>query len=353
MFFVILQKNKKRMKKTLILLLALVAFSTAYATDWLAHIDDDRRVCRLSIPGTHDACTGYGFVPQDTLLGNLIARTQELNISEQWAVGVRAFDLRPDVRETQADDKVKRTLQVFHGEYATEQTFAGVFDVLRDSLKAHPTEFAIIIMQHERSPHRSGRGWEAMVDYVLSKNSDLLVDFRPDITVGQMRGRILVFSRDTYRETPRGAYIDGWHFRPDVDWQYPATIRGYAKEGTLTIQDFYNMTWEGGMTTKLSAIERLLRAANSAEVAAVLPDMWFVNQTSGYMYMTAEYTGKSVSTTEGYRANASYTNRFLTRLLTGRMNAGIVLMDFAGVRRSGDYEVGGDELVKAVIRSNF
>ncbi|MCI6718171.1 MAG: hypothetical protein MR527_04330, partial [Prevotella sp.] len=57
-------------KHLLSLLLSLAAITTAYASDWLSRIDDDRRVCRLSIPGTHDACTGYGFVAQDTLAGN-------------------------------------------------------------------------------------------------------------------------------------------------------------------------------------------------------------------------------------------------------------------------------------------
>lgn len=205
------------MKHLLSLLLSLAAITTTYASDWLSRIADDRRVCRLSIPGTHDACTGYGFVAQDTLAGNYIACTQQLDISAQWAVGVRAFDLRPDVLTTQPakdpnakyrkhhkdDDQPKRTLQIYHGEFATQQTFNGVFDVLRDSLAAHPTEFAIIIMQHERSSHRDGSHWEAMVDYALAENSDLLVDFRPDLTVGQLRGRILVLSRDTYRPTPR------------------------------------------------------------------------------------------------------------------------------------------------------
>ena len=88
-------------KLLLSLLLSLAAITTTYASDWLSRIDDDRRVCRLSIPGTHDACTGYGFVAQDTLAGNYIACTQQLDISAQWAVGVRAFDLRPDVLTTQ------------------------------------------------------------------------------------------------------------------------------------------------------------------------------------------------------------------------------------------------------------
>ncbi len=280
---------------------------------------------------------------------------------------MRAFDLRPDVLTTQPakdpnakyrkhhkdDNQPKRTLQIYHGEFATQQTFNGVFDVLRDSLAAHPTEFAIIIMQHERSSHRDGSHWEAMIDYALAENSDLLVDFRPDLTVGQLRGRILVLSRDTYRPTPRGGYIDGWRFDAAVDWQQPATMRGYAMKGVLCVQDFYNMTWEGGTTAKLAAIERLLRVANSAEVAAKYPDMWFINHTSGFKYTSTEYTAEPVSTSEGYRANAADTNAFLANLIKGRMTTGLVMMDFAGVDRSGEHDVMGRKLVNAVINSNF
>ena len=366
MFFVNLHKSQhlnksqhhNNMKLLLTALLSLAALTSTYAYDWLAHIDDDRRVCRLSIPGTHDACTGYGFLPQDTLAGNFIACTQQLNISEQWAAGIRAFDLRPDVREEKVTKSAKkkkeatRTLQIYHGEFATQQTFNGVFDVLRDSLHAHPTEFAIIIMQHERSANRDGSQWEAMVDYVLAKNADLIIDFRPDLTVGQLRGRILVLSRDTYRPTPRGGYISGWQFSSEVDWQQPAIIRGYALEGTLCVQDFYDMTWEGGTEAKLKAISRLLQIANSEEVAKQFPNMWFINHASGFKYTSTEFTKEPVSTSDGYRANAADTNKFLIEHIKGRMTTGLVMMDFAGVDRSGNYDVMGKQLIQAIVNSN-
>ena len=342
------------------LLLTIAALTPARAADWMARIADTQRVCRLSIPGTHDACTGYGFLPQDTLAGNYIARTQELDISAQWAAGVRAFDLRPDVRAAKSsDDRQKQsddrqpTLQIYHGEFATQQTFSGMFDVLRDSLRAHPTEFAIIVMQHERSEHRDGRQWQTMIDRALEANSDLLADFRPDITVGEMRGKILVLSRDTYRDTPRGAYIEGWRFDADIDWQHPATIRGSKHQGTLCVQDFYDMTWEGGTPAKLKAIERLLRLANSHEVAARYPDMWFINHTSGFKFTSTEYTPFPVSTSEGYRANAADTNALLVALLDHKQTTGLVMMDFAGIDRSTTHNVMGQKLVQAVINSNF
>ena len=361
------------MKTPLLRLLFLLSLTlnvaAARAGDWLSLVDDDLPVCRLSIPGTHDACTGDGFLPRDSALAAKIATTQDLGIAEQWSCGVRAFDLRPDVR---VGGDTPCTLQIYHGEFATTMTLGRVLELLRDSLAAHPTEFAVIILQHERSPRRDGGRWAEMTDSVLARHSDVILDFRPDITVGQLRGRLLVMSRDTYGDMPRGAYVSGWSFSPDIRTDTTAAIRGCVHEGRLIVQDFYDMTQEGGMPAKLSAIERTLRLSCSRRLMEDMPHTWFVNHTSGYLYTTDEYGPRRVSLTEGYRANAAETNRWFANLIesdevrTDRRGrdasrqrdrrktcAGIVMMDFAGVARSGGHEVCGDRLVKAVIGANF
>lgn len=344
--------------RTLLLTAALsLSAATLHAADWLARIADNVRVARLSIPGTHDAATGDGFVDSDTLLASRIACTQQLPLARQWAAGIRAFDLRPDVM---TDSLGHQSLHIYHGEFATRASFAGVLAMLRDSLRAHPTEFAVIVMRHESSPHRESSHWQEMMDYQLALNSDLLVDFRPDITVGQLRGRILLLSRDTYNELPRGGYISGWRHDADIDPSRPATIRGCAREGRLLVQDFYDMSGDGGLPTKLAAIERLFRLTRDRELLRAHPDTWFINHTSGYLFTTSEYGGEPVSTTEGYRANAAETNRRLISLINSLDNSrkptartGIVMMDFGGTDRSGAYDVMGLALLKAIINSNF
>ena len=81
-------------RTTIITLLFTILSITANATDWLGRISDDMPVCRLSIPGTHDAATGEGFIDADTLAGNYIARTQALTLAKQWEAGIRAFDVQ-------------------------------------------------------------------------------------------------------------------------------------------------------------------------------------------------------------------------------------------------------------------
>lgn len=361
----------KTLKHTLFLTTLICLLSLhAHAYDWMARLSDDARVCRISIPGTHDAATGEGFMPEDSLLGSRIAVTQELSLARQWAAGIRAFDLRPDVR---TDSLGRQVLHIYHGEFATRATFADVMQLLRDSLRAHPTEFAIIVMRHESSAHRPSQRWGEMMDYALALNRDLLVDYRPDITVGQMRGRVLLLSRNVYNDMPRGGYITGWRHDADVDFTRPATIKGSAREGRLVLQDFYDMSLEGGMPTKLGAIERLQRLITNREVLGADPNTWFINHTSGYLYTTTEYGTEPVSTSEGYRANAAETNRWLANLIEAResrvnkrlkawgndathphrVSTGIVMMDFGGCDTSTTYNVCGQRLVDTIINSNF
>ena len=62
---------------------------------WMAPLADDRLVCDLSLPGTHDACTAEGWHLAKEL-AELTSKTQDLTIDEQLKVGVRVFDLRPE-----------------------------------------------------------------------------------------------------------------------------------------------------------------------------------------------------------------------------------------------------------------
>ena len=79
---------------------------------------------------------------------------------------------------------------------------------------------------------------------------------------------------------------------------------------------------------------------------------WSINHTSGY---TADITG-NVSTTPGYRENASNNNIKLYNYInssTWKGSTGIVMMDFVGARESGDYTVYGDLCPQAIIDNNY
>ena len=102
------------------------------------------------------------------------------------------------------------------------------------------------------------------------------------------------------------------------------------------------------MDKKLSAISNLLD--HSVKLNTSSSHNWVINHTSGY-----SQTGL-FATADAYRLNAASTNIAVVDYLSDEANAGpagLVMMDYAGVDRSGDYDVNGRKLVDAVIGNNF
>ena len=338
-----------RILTMLILMLPL----TALADDWMARLADGTPVCRVLIPGAHDAATGDGFTPDDTPLASVTAQTQDKSIARQWQTGVRAFDLRPAVL-TAADGT--ESLHIFHGEFATTRSFGSVLRQIADSLAAHPTEFAIITMRHESSASRHEARWAQLMREQLDSIGPLLAPFRPGITVGELRGRMLIISRDAYAPLPRGAYAGGWSHSKRTARQTKAWLKGCTPQDSarLMVQDFYDTSHPGGLRSKRRAIKALFAKKKNADAAPGAAPLWMINHASGYSLTLRTAHDEPVSLSCGYRDNAAHTNPFVTALLrSGKATGGIVLIDFAGTDRSEDYDVTGLTLVKEIIRTSL
>ena len=165
------------------------------ATDWLGMVKDETKVCKLSIPGTHDTMTGMGFYqPVLNYVFNLTAISQVSTFEEQMASGLRFFDLRPVVSiDTLATNPAeKKILRLAHGISEINVTFEEAIDQMQRYLKAHPSEFFISKLQADNGLENQSN-WTVLLGKILSKEKykGLFVDnWRPDITVGEMRGRL-------------------------------------------------------------------------------------------------------------------------------------------------------------------
>ena len=103
-----------------VLLMSVFSFGGAYAADmaagenslngknWMSGIPDDRYLCEINLPGTHDSATAYCKNTTDNyvqLLGRPVfnsgeyARTQSLTLPEQLNAGVRYLDLRLSAKQ--------------------------------------------------------------------------------------------------------------------------------------------------------------------------------------------------------------------------------------------------------------
>lgn len=307
--------------------------------NWITQLPDNAYASQLSIPGTHDAATGDGTVFS-------LGKTQSLSLQEQWDMGIRAFDLRPGYKKVRKGlFKYENELHIYHGIVETKTSFRKAVQVLSDNLAANPGEFAIIIMRFENdSPLYNKRDvWNSLMSSFLTSSdfpAERRIDFRPDLTVGELRGKILVLSRDAYASTPStGAFVSGWSHSESGTTS--AVISGKNASATLQLQDYYSV---GNKEGKIASILNFADLAAGAE-----PGVWTINHTSGYV-------GK-IGSDLSIKQNAENNNIALYNYLTGSSKpcggTGIILLDHAGIHSSGSFDIYGDLLPQAVIDNNF
>ena len=306
-------------------------------TDWMGMVKDDTKVCKLSIPGTHDTMTGMGFYqPGLKFVFNLTAISQVSTLEEQMACGLRFFDIRPVVSiDTMATDPAeKQILRLSHGISEIDVTFEETIDQLQRYLKAHPTEFFIAKLQADNGMENQNR-WTELLNKVLSKAKyqGLFVEnWRPDITVGEMRGKILWLSRYDLRPLQPlfhypVVYCDWPDEDPDIDENLnPEAQRNCAiynmddatLKAVLYKQDYYKTTTEKRMKNKQQTVIDMMHSAR--EATASDDNIWIVNHCSAYTEVSPR----------GYITNAANLHPLVIEdLLKNEGTVGIMPMDMA------------------------
>lgn len=342
------------MKKKIVFCIALVTLNSPLLAqnNWMEQLDDNRLVTDLSLPGTHDAATAEGWSGlADTDLGgytfgDMAARAQDLTIAEQWAIGVRVFDIRP-----QKDEDVLRCM---HGISGTSLLVGDFFAKMRDLLAASPSEFAIVATKIDTTEGEPELvEWAPMFNSLIHSDSlcQCFVEFSPTLKVGDVRGKILLLSRNKYADKPLGGFVTGWSSDKDFANQQGGTITGSdGNSCPLWMQDYYepNSDREG----KERAILLMLNAAMDRDLTVAQP-AWVMNYTAGNTQMFLS---------DGYRENAVYAHQLVLDYLADESHkgsTGIVFMDYAGVdvtkscNTETTYEVKGMQLVQALIDQNF
>ncbi|MCH5182141.1 MAG: hypothetical protein J1F06_05850 [Prevotellaceae bacterium] len=338
-----------RTKRIIALTLAAAACCAALrAENWLSGLRDDTPVCRLALPGTHNSATGEGFRGlAGRLAGNRRARTQDASLAEQWDSGIRVFDLRPA-----AVRRGRRApfLRICHGIATTRMRFDEALRLLSRKVQENPGEFAIVIVRREHPGRRDAdEMWRKLMRECL-KSAELagrLADFAPELTVGGLRGKILVLSRDIYedRGCPAGGYLRGWTHSADPERQKQALVKGTAAASCpLFVQDCYDST-RGRLGAKIAALRAMADEGIRLAATADERPVWIINHASGY-------TARS---SNGYRDHAARTNAALIYHLNdsgATAAAGIVMMDYAAADSSKGRPVRGRELTRTLIACN-
>lgn len=171
-----------------------------FLSTWMSYLSDDARLGDVVIPGSHDSGTA------DMMWA---ARTQDKSIKEQMACGARYFDIRVK------HDKGK--LSIFHGPISAGD-FRGIVDDIKDFLQSNPSETLLLDFQH----FKGGNVVMELVDkelatklegrLVANDTQKTDVDFVKSLTIGDVRGKALVFWGNESGEKSNCDFIDGKNY---------------------------------------------------------------------------------------------------------------------------------------------
>lgn len=328
------------MKKTLlsVAISLLTLSSSAYESvqDWMGDLSDDAFICQVSIPGAHDACSSkFSGLLASIYKGT--SQTQSLTVPQMLDAGIRLFDLRPCVSGSK--------LHINHGIASTSYDFDPIMQNLIDYVTAHPTEFCVVMIRHESEGDSNSDKFGDMLQASLAKIKSRLVDFRPNLTVGEARGKVLFISRDNYTAPIYGGRtVDLADNRSSINDMLGGHCYGpETYRCSWWMQDHYEIS---DYAVKNQAIKDML--TRSAALAGTYSYTWVVNQTSGYKGTT--------SSASAYRNNAANSNQYLIDLLKSgdyQGPTGLVFMDYAGTDVDNKVNTMGLALTKAVIDHNF
>ncbi|GAA2741874.1 phosphatidylinositol-specific phospholipase C [Kitasatospora cinereorecta] len=147
------------------------------AADWMAALDGQASLARLTIPGTHD--TG-------ALHGGPITETQTLSVADQLAAGVRFLDVR-----CRAIDGV---FAIHHGPVFQQIFFGDVLNQCQAFLAAHPGETVLMRVKQEYSSVSDADFGTIFATKYQSRWPGLMWTENRIPHLGEVRGRVVVIA---------------------------------------------------------------------------------------------------------------------------------------------------------------
>lgn len=326
------------MKKTATLaLICALACMTACTTNyklnsWMKKLPDSTPAWQLSIPGAHDAATSG--IPEGTI-AHLATCTQSFTLAEQFEKGIRFFDLRPGF---DGDDLSAMT--IMHSYTNTGVTLAEALEAITGEVKKHPSEFAIIVFRIENNnftPEVLAAAKDSLcnLQHKYAERGVILDSFKSGMTVGDLRGKVLIINRNSYEERDwYGAHATGWGGIDSI------VSPDGSQKAAIDVQDDYE--WEDDGTCGKGKTESFANHAAQFGKEALDGECWGVNHVSGYFMRDGLPRPHEFA-----EAVAPEICKWLAES-PEKTPLGGVMIDYAG-----DPAYQGDEIIRLVIERNF
>lgn len=355
----------------------LTSATTAKAANWMADLPGNMFVAHVSIPGAHDFATGEDNWASDfaSLTGPSSSVTQSTSMREQMDRGIRGIDFRPGLDNN--------ALYCNHGIARTTKKLETAVEDMITFLQKHPTEFFVVHFFRGNVYNASGQapaigGYDSdsdreiynslMKELFETKYDDYVVNFRPNLTVEEARGKMVLFTRDriSFVHLDKQARITNWTTEYTIG-STPGTITNELN-AKLTTNLHHQDISEGNNTvlaTKQQHCKNLIEFSQNQHIpveaqkeTGYYTAEWVMNFTS------IDNSGSSIETdnTNGYKGGASVMNPDIANYITanlGRGPLGVFFSDYVlrtqtkKHNASSYYTVKGDELVYKIIENNF
>lgn len=164
-------------------------------TKWMEQMEDDTPISGISLPGTANSFSK----------GIANYETQTLTFDEQWAAGIRAFEIVTDrASNTSGTGFADLVLQCGKQDVDGKPTVSATVTNLLTKLTNNPYETAMLIFTYQpegSNPNRRGPQYmQQFMNYVNTLEPNKLVQFRPTLTLG-------TYTDDQYEKDDEGNFI--------------------------------------------------------------------------------------------------------------------------------------------------
>lgn len=221
---------------------------------------------------------------------------------------------------------------------------------LINELINNPGEFVILQFRHESelpASYKRTKKWNEIYN-VLHKFDSQIVQWRPDLTIHDCRGKFIIITRDDYTNRTKAALAQSY---PSGSTFTTTLTNVIGASTSYHVQDYYQYYGDGGeekIKQILDLYNTKTKLFSNIDSPFFAEKAWALNHTSGYDGISG--------TTGRYQKNASQVHRPIHNTLTNETDfgpTGIVFMDWVGTREASSYTVYGDLLPQAIIDHNY
>lgn len=267
---------------------------------WMAHIDGEKFISEISIPGSHDTCALYEPLRE-------LAKCQTYTVTDQLNMGVRYLDIRANV--------VKGDLVISHGPIFQGITFDKVMEQCYNFIGSNPSETVIISLKHELISRDKKNEFNSIFKRKIEPYRDIwFVDNRIP-TLGEVRGKLILLNR----VKDLGIGIDA-----SQNWIHNGTSNIENEGFRLHIQDKFKISsLEEAWELAKEHFHRIIKEENGKKILSIN----FHSGTLGYPHVLRV---------------AKHVNAEFIKFIKGKKNhLGVAVFDFIT-----------PEICKAVIDTN-